>query len=102
MFLSCFFSCNYIAEAVATVISIRLSQGVKITWIALFSKHHDLKTHTCLIQFVSLLKDSAAECSLITPVVDIMLTWLLALGTIRYDKFELHTCSLIPYEANVM
>ena len=25
-----------------------------------------------------------------TPVVDIMLTWLLALGTIRYDKFELH------------
>ena len=26
---------------------------------------------------------------LITPVVDIMLTWLLALGTIRYDKFEL-------------
>ena len=24
-------------------------------------------------------------------VVDIMLTWLLALGTIRYDKFELHT-----------
>ena len=26
-----------------------------------------------------------------TPVVDIMLTWLLALGTIRYDKFELLT-----------
>ena len=26
----------------------------------------------------------------ITPVVGIMLTWLLALGTIRYDKFELH------------
>ena len=26
----------------------------------------------------------------IPPVVDIMLTWLLALGTIRYDKFELH------------
>ena len=65
MFLSCFFFGNYIAKAVATVISIRLSQGVKITWIALFSKHHDFKTHTYLIQFVSLLKDSPAGCSLI-------------------------------------
>ena len=33
-----------------------------------------------------------------TPVVDIMLTWLLALGTIRYDKFEL----LLVYMTHVV
>ena len=53
-------------STVATVISIRLPKGVKITWITLFSKHHDFKTNTnLLIQFVTLFKDLAAGCSLI-------------------------------------